>query len=104
MPLAAAAQVQTGDATLYSAAGGTWRGYSCRIIRLKVQSAPGVQGMMVEVNDGDLLALTGGIVPGMSGSPVVQNGRLVGVVTHVFVNEPKRGYCIYAQWMLEKLY
>ena len=104
MPLAAAAQVQTGDATLYSAADGSWRGYDCRIIRLKVQSAPGVQGMMVEVTDPDLIALTGGIVPGMSGSPLVQNGRLVGVVTHVFVNEPKRGYCVYAQWMLEKLF
>ena len=52
----------------------------------------------------DLLALTGGIVPGMSGSPVVQDGRLVGVVTHVFVSEPRRGYCVYAQWMLEKLF
>ena len=103
-PLAAASQVQTGDATLYSAADGKLRGYACRIIRLKVQSAPGVQGMMVEVTDPDLLALTGGIVPGMSGSPVVQNGRLVGVVTHVFVNEPRRGYCVYAQWMLDKLY
>ena len=104
VPLAAAAQVQTGDATLYSAADGSWRGYDCRIIRLKVQSAPGVQGMMVEVTDPDLIALTGGIVPGMSGSPLVQNSRLVGVVTHVFVNEPKRGYCVYAQWMLEKLF
>jgi len=104
VPLAAASQVQTGDATLYSAANGSLRGYECRIIRLKVQSAPGIQGMMVEVTDPDLLALTGGIVPGMGGSPVVQNGRLVGVVTHVFVNEPKRGYCVYAQWMLEKLF
>ena len=104
VPLAAAAQVRTGDATLYSAADGAWRGYACRIIRLKVQSAPGVQGMMIEVTDKDLLARTGGIVPGMSGSPVLQNGRLVGVVTHVFVNEPKRGYCIYAQWMFEKLF
>ena len=104
VPLAAAAQVQTGNATLYSAADGRWKGYDCRIIRLKVQSAPGIQGMMVEVTDPDLLALTGGIVPGMSGSPVMQNGRLVGVVTHVFVNEPKRGYCVYAQWMMEKLF
>ena len=104
VPLAAASQVQTGDATLYTAADGELRGYDCRIIRLKIQSAPGVQGMMVEITDPDLLALTGGIVPGMSGSPVVQNGRLVGVVTHVFVNEPKRGYCVYAQWMLEKLF
>ena len=104
LPLGAASQVKTGEATLYSAADGTLRGYSCRIIRLKVQSAPGVQGMMVEVTDQALLSLTGGIVPGMSGSPVVQNGRLVGVVTHVFVNEPRRGYCVYAQWMLEKLF
>ena len=104
LPLGAASQVKTGEATLYSAADGTLRDYSCRIIRLKVQSAPGVQGMMVEVTDQALLSLTGGIVPGMSGSPVVQNGRLVGVVTHVFVNEPRRGYCVYAQWMLEKLF
>ena len=104
VPLAAATQVQTGDATLYTAASGSFRGYGCRIIRLKVQSAPSIQGMMVEVTDPELLALTGGIVPGMSGSPVVQNGRLVGVVTHVFVNEPKRGYCVYAQWMFEKLF
>ncbi len=104
VPLAAAAQVRTGEATLFSAANGVWRGYDCRIIRLKVQSAPGVQGMMIEVTDPALLSLTGGIVPGMSGSPVLQDGRLVGVVTHVFVNEPKRGYCVYAQWMLEKLF
>lgn len=104
VPLAAASQVKTGEATLYSAADGTLRGYDCRIIRLKVQSAPGIQGMMVEVTDPALLSLTGGIVPGMSGSPVLQDGRLVGVVTHVFVNEPRRGYCVYAQWMLEKLF
>lgn len=104
LPLAATAQVQAGDATLYTAADGSLRAYACRIIRLKVQSAPGVQGMMVEVTDPALLALTGGIVPGMSGSPVVQDGRLVGVVTHVFVNEPRRGYCVYAQWMLDKLF
>lgn len=102
--LAAASQVKTGEAILYSAADGTLRGYDCRIIRLKVQSAPGIQGMMVEVTDPALLSLTGGIVPGMSGSPVLQDGRLVGVVTHVFVNEPRRGYCVYAQWMLEKLF
>ena len=104
VPVAAASQAHTGDATLYCAADGVWRGYDCRIIRLKVQSAPGIQGMMIEVSDGALLSLTGGIVPGMSGSPVLQDGRLIGVVTHVFVNEPKRGYCIYAQWMLDKLF
>lgn len=52
--------------------------------------------------DRELLAQTGGIVQGMSGSPVVQNGRLVGAVTHVLVNDPTRGYGIFAQTMLEQ--
>ena len=103
LPLGEPEQVHTGAATLYSDAAGTWRAYDCRIIRTKVQSSPEVQGMMIEVTDTDLISLTGGIVPGMSGSPIVQDGYLVGVVTHVFVNEPKRGYCIYARWMYEKL-
>ena len=52
--------------------------------------------------DRELLAQTGGIVQGMSGSPIVQNGRLVGAVTHVLVNDPTRGYGIFAQTMLEQ--
>ena len=49
--------------------------------------------------DPELLAATGGIVQGMSGSPIVQDGRIAAVVTHVFVNEPNRGYGVYAFWM-----
>ena len=54
------------------------------------------------VPDPALLAKTGGIVQGMSGSPILQNGRLVGAVTHVLVNDPTRGYGIFAQTMLEQ--
>ena len=104
VPLARAAQVQLGEAVLLSTVDGEkMEEYTCSIIRADVQSAPAVQGMIIEVTDERLLEKAGGIVQGMSGSPVLQNGRLVGVVTHVFVNNPKRGYCIYAEWMYEKL-
>ena len=60
------------------------------------------RNMVVRVVDKALLSRTGGIVQGMSGSPILQNGRLVGAVTHVLVNDPTRGYGIFAQTMLEQ--
>jgi stage IV sporulation protein B len=72
------------------------------VIRTDVQSAPETRGMMIEITDPDLLSKTGGIVQGMSGSPLLQDGRLIGVVTHVFLNRPTRGYCIYAEWMAKE--
>ena len=59
------------------------------------------KGMIVRVTDPKLLEETGGIIQGMSGSPIVQNGKLIGAVTHVFVNHPKKGYGIFAETMLE---
>ena len=55
--------------------------------------------MVVKVTDPRLLQVTGGIVQGMSGSPIIQDGKLVGAVTHVFVNDPARGYGIFAENM-----
>ena len=57
--------------------------------------------MLLKVTDPELLTLTGGIVQGMSGSPVIQNGRIVGAVTHVLINDPTRGYGIFIENMLE---
>ena len=59
------------------------------------------RGLMLQVTDPELLELTGGIVQGMSGSPILQNGRIVGAVTHVLVNDPTRGYGIFIENMLE---
>ena len=59
------------------------------------------KSMLVKVIDEKLIEKTGGIVQGMSGSPIIQNGMLVGAVTHVFVNNPKQGYAIFAERMLE---
>ena len=61
----------------------------------------GTRNMLLKVTDPELLALTGGIVQGMSGSPILQNGRIVGAVTHVLVNDPTRGYGIFIENMLE---
>ena len=55
--------------------------------------------MVIKVNDEKLLTKTGGIVRGMSGSPIIQNGRLIGAVTHVFVNDPSEGYAVFAETM-----
>ena len=59
------------------------------------------QSLLVEVTDERLLSTTGGIVQGMSGSPILQNGKLVGAVTHVLVDDPTKGYGIFAENMLE---
>jgi stage IV sporulation protein B len=58
--------------------------------------------MLIKVTDQRLLDITGGIVQGMSGSPIIQDGKLVGAVTHVLVNDPTRGYGIFIEWMLEE--
>ena len=57
--------------------------------------------MLIKVTDETLLSKTGGIVQGMSGSPIIQNGKLVGAVTHVLINKPDVGYGIYIEWMLK---
>lgn len=79
------------------------RAFDCEILRVNAQSEPAVKSMIVRVTDEELLERTGGIVQGMSGCPVIQDGKLIGVVTHVFVNDPTRGYCVYAAWMYEEM-
>ena len=56
---------------------------------------------VIKITDKDLIGATGGIVQGMSGSPILQNGKMVGAVTHVFINDPTRGYGINIDKMLE---
>jgi stage IV sporulation protein B len=60
------------------------------------------KGMVIEITDKRLLDVTGGIIQGMSGSPIIQKGKLVGAVTHVFVNDPTRGYGVMAEWMMQE--
>lgn len=75
--------------------------FDIEIVRVFAQSSISDKGLVIRITDPGLLELTGGIVQGMSGSPIIQNGKFVGAVTHVFVNDPTKGYGILAQWMLE---
>lgn len=91
--------LKEGDAVIYCTVDGTGVGeYSVKISRGTSKDPAG--SFNVEVTDKALIEKTGGIVQGMSGSPVVQNGKLVGAVTHVLISDPKRGYGIYIEDMM----
>lgn len=101
IPVAFSHQVKEGPAEIYTVvAGNRVERFAVEVIKVMNQSRPSDKGMVVQVKDPRLLQMTGGIVQGMSGSPIVQNGMLIGVVTHVFVNDPSRGYGSYAEWMI----
>ena len=74
--------------------------YECEIERVETGDTGKIKNMTVKITDEKLLSLTGGIVRGMSGSPLVQNGKFIGAVTHVFVDDPQRGYAVFAENML----
>lgn len=80
-------EVETGDAVLLSFVDGTLQEYQIEIEELRMNENDVNKGMVLKVTDPELLNLTGGIVQGMSGSPIIQDGKLVGAVTHVYVNE-----------------
>lgn len=96
-------EVTVGTATLLTTIDGTQpQAYTIEIEKLNLAGEDENRNLVVRVTDRGLLEATGGIVQGMSGSPILQNGRLVGAVTHVLVNDPTRGYGIFAQTMLEQ--
>ena len=103
-PMAYGYEARTGKAKLLATIDGDEvEAFDCEIIRVNAQSSAATKGMVVSVTDERLLSVTGGIVQGMSGCPIIQNEKLIGIVTHVFVNDPTRGYCVYAEWMREQI-
>ena len=64
--------------------------YEIQILKVNKQAEPSSKGLILEITDPKLLEKTGGIVQGMSGSPIIQNGRIIGAITHVFINDPKK--------------
>ena len=90
-----------GKATILSCIDGTEvEEYEIEIIKTNYQSTGSDKSMVFRVTDKELLQKTGGIVQGMSGSPIIQNGKIIGAVTHVFVNDPSKGSGLYIDWML----
>ncbi|MDD2446808.1 MAG: SpoIVB peptidase [Tissierellia bacterium] len=102
IPIGFKEEVEIGKAHIYTTLDGEEVGkYDIEIIKLENQQESSQKSMTIEITDEDLLKKTGGIVQGMSGSPIIQNGKLIGAVTHVFVNEPTKGYGLYIEWMLD---
>ena len=102
IPVAFADEVKEGPAHILTVVDGEKvEKFDIMITRAMRQTEPATKGMIIRITDEKLLKRTGGIVQGMSGSPIIQNGKLVGAVTHVFVNDPSSGYACYIEWMLE---
>lgn len=95
-------QIKTGPATIRSTVtDGQPQEYSVEIQKIYPGDRREGRNMLIKITDPDLLSTTGGIVQGMSGSPIIQDGKLVGAVTHVLVNDPTRGYGIFIDNMLD---
>lgn len=104
VPVALAREVTVGPAEIRTVVDGYLiETFAVEITRVDTtQTAPAPKGITLRITDPRLLEATGGIIQGMSGSPIIQNGRLVGAVTHVFVNDPTRGYGVFAEWMVRQ--
>ncbi len=95
-------EVRPGKAVLLTTLSGSQPAeYDIEIVKVNYQNKPTDKSMVIKITDKTLLESTGGIVQGMSGSPILQNGKLVGAVTHVFINDPTRGYAVFAEWMVD---
>lgn len=104
IPIAYASEIKPGPATIITVLKDHQaEKFQIEIIKVFRQDSPRDKGLILKVTDPRLLKETGGIIQGMSGSPIIQNGKLVGVVTHVFINDPTRGYGILAEWMFREM-
>ena len=102
VPTAAFDEIRSGPALIRSTiAGDSVQEYSVEILKIYPEDRPDGRNFLLKVTDPALLSATGGIVQGMSGSPIIQDGKLVGAVTHVLVNDPTKGYGIFIENMLE---
>lgn len=100
VPVGTKEEVHTGKAYLLSALSGETRQYEIEIISVDSDNENG-KCMEIRVTDASLIELTGGIVQGVSGTPILQDGKLIGAVTHVFVDDPTRGYGIFIEQMMQ---
>lgn len=102
-PVALQNEVKTGKAYILSTIeNDKVEEFEVKVIKVKKQCFAEAKSIIIEVTDKRLLNKTGGIVRGMSGSPIIQNGKIIGAITHVFVNNPIKGYGIFIEWMLKE--
>ena len=102
MPVAEPEQIKKGSAVILSnVRDSSVKAYAVEILEVHKNAEHSGRNLLLKVTDAELLEETGGIVQGMSGSPIIQDGKLVGAVTHVLVNDPTRGYGIFIENMLD---
>lgn len=104
IPIASMDEVREGAAEIYTVVDGNKvEKFDVEIVSSKVQDSPSTKGLILKITDPELLEKTGGIVQGMSGSPIIQDGKLIGAITHVFVHDPTTGYGVHIEWMLDEI-
>ena len=97
-------EIRIGDAEIWTCiSGNTIEKFDITITKLEKQEKNDIKGISFEVTDKDLIKTTGGIIQGMSGSPIIQDNKIIGAVTHVLLNNSKKGYGIYLEFMLEDM-
>ncbi len=99
LPAAPMNQVKTGEAYILSTVDSSIKKYKIEILRT-MPFGSATKGLVIKITDPNLISKTGGIIQGMSGSPIIQDGKLIGAVTHVLINDPTRGYGIFIENML----
>lgn len=102
MPVAQKEEAHLGDAYILSSVSGKPEYYQIKITGIDISNAEGGKGLEIQVTDPDLLAITNGIVQGMSGTPIIQDGKLLGAVTHVFLKDATRGYGTFIESMMDE--
>lgn len=102
IPIGLKNEVEIGKATILSnISGSKVEEFDIEIVSINKYNINSSKSMVIKITDPDLLSKTNGIVQGMSGSPIIQNGKIIGAVTHVFINEPEKGYGIFIENMLK---
>ncbi|QOR65414.1 SpoIVB peptidase [Cytobacillus suaedae] len=103
MPIALSHQIKEGPAKILTVVDNDKvEEFDIEVMSTVPQKFPATKGMVIKITDEKLLSKTGGIVQGMSGSPIIQDGKVIGAVTHVFVNDPTSGYGVHIEWMLNE--
>jgi stage IV sporulation protein B len=103
MPIGLKQEIKVGPATILSCVNNEVKEYKIEIEKIDINSSSPNKGMVIRIVDDDLINLTGGIVQGMSGSPILQNGKIIGAVTHVFIQDSTKGYGTFIENMINNL-
>lgn len=103
LPVALIEEIKEGPAEILTVVeGNKIEKFSIEIVNVVKQRYPSTKGMIIKITDKRLLEKTGGIVQGMSGSPIIKDGKLIGAVTHVFLEDSAKGYAVFIEWMLRE--